>query len=163
MRLLENNPSNIHLRVYNYEGTLNPKGGITVLYTLTPVDLIEVSFSVCSIDDLYNKSVGREIAEENYRKFNWYCFSINIDELLENIPILKVFVNNREDILDVIANTFYISDIFKLGDIEDYIATKIIQGKFDPINHTHDYKQLKKQLKKNHSYLSKRVWSYYNV
>lgn len=61
----------VHLRCFQLEGTIEPKGGITIAYEFMldngPTSVVRYSFAICSPKDHYNKKIGRAVAAGRLR------------------------------------------------------------------------------------------------
>jgi len=64
-----NKDANFHFRIYDDDGNLSSHGGATVIYRVVSPKKAYMVVSVCSTNDVYNRTRGRMICEGRLAKF----------------------------------------------------------------------------------------------
>jgi hypothetical protein len=107
-------------RPVNEEGEFHNKGGVTYLAIVTEQGL-EVSYSLCSLEDNFNKKIGKEIALVRYNSGE-YIFIPNevIISYINNIH-MNVFTKSTTE---KIKATLSINDL-SLGFIKQIIMNEM--------------------------------------
>lgn len=67
--LKENHLRLTHFRYYKNDGTLNNRGGMTVVWKDNKAGrLFPVSTAICNSNDIFSRDVGRVLATQNYEQ-----------------------------------------------------------------------------------------------
>lgn len=102
----------LHLRQYNINGELLPKGGITAGWILTNKKL-KIAYSVCSDNDRYNRSIGRNvvlgrIASKEKSIFKYVFNEAQMQSIINQLISPAYFIHEIEFDMADISNTFII-------------------------------------------------------
>lgn len=91
----------IHLRRYDPEGNLLPKGGATIAYVLIHA-LLQYKIARCNYKDVFSRKIGRAIASGRMLKGDYDSLIVNKDITRSQIKqILTEEVAKQKNVLNI--------------------------------------------------------------